>query len=86
MIGGECELISSDIADKSFSKRIVDLTLQRFGKIDILVNNAGVQYQQNDLECISYEQFDRTMKVNIFGIINYKFIFCNNLLWRNTIN
>ena len=62
------ELISDDIADKSFSKRIVDLTLQRFVKIYILANNAGVQYQQDDLEFISDEQLDRTMKVNIYGM------------------
>ena len=67
-LGGECLLMSGDIADKSFSKQIVNKTLSTFGKIDILVNNAGVQYQQDYLECISDEQFDRTMKVNIYGM------------------
>lgn len=68
MLGGECELLSGDISKKSFSKHIVEFTLRRFGKIDILVNNAGVQYQQDTLECISDEQFDKTMKVNIYGM------------------
>ena len=67
-LGGECELISGDISDRNFCKQIVNLALQRFGKIDILINNAGVQYQQDSLECISDEQFDRTMKVNIYGM------------------
>ena len=67
-LGGECELLSGDITHKNFCKEIVNCTLQRFGKIDILVNNAGVQYQQDCLECISDEQFDRTMKVNIYGM------------------
>ena len=67
-MGGECELLSGDISDKKFCKEIVDFTLQRFGKIDVLVNNAGVQYQQDYLECISDEQFDRTMKVNVYGM------------------
>ena len=67
-LGGECLLMSGDIADKSFSKQIVNKTLSIFGKIDILVNNAGVQYQQDYLDCISDEQFDRTMKVNIYGM------------------
>ncbi len=67
-MGGECLLISGDLADKSFSKKIVKCTLEKFGKIDILVNNAGVQYQSKSLECISDEQFDRTMKVNIYGM------------------
>ena len=68
LLGGECELISGDISEKRFCKGIVDFTLKRFGKIDILVNNAGVQYQQDYLECISDEQFDRTMKVNVYGM------------------
>ena len=67
-MGGECLFLSGDIADKSFSKEIVNKTLDRFGKIDILVNNAGVQYQQDYLNCISDEQFDRTMKVNVYGM------------------
>lgn len=68
LLGGECELISGDISEKRFCKEIVDFTLKRFGKIDVLVNNAGVQYQQDYLECISDEQFDRTMKVNVYGM------------------
>lgn len=67
-LGGECLLMSGDIADKNFSKEIVKKTLEKFGKIDILINNAGVQYQQDYLDCISDEQFDRTMKVNIYGM------------------
>ncbi len=67
-LGGECLLLSGDISDKNFCKKIVEATINRFGKINILVNNAGVQYQQDSLECISDEQFDRTMKVNIYGM------------------
>lgn len=67
-LGGECLLLSGDISEKNFCKEIVSSTLQRFGKIDILVNNAGVQYQQDSLENICDEQFDRTMKVNIYGM------------------
>ncbi len=67
-LGGECLLLSGNIADKNFCKCIVKETLKRFGKIDILVNNAGVQYQQDCLENISDEQFDWTMKVNIYGM------------------
>lgn len=67
-LGGECLLLSGDIATKEFCKKIVSETIRRFGKIDILVNNAGVQYQQDSLDCISDEQFDKTMKVNVYGM------------------
>ena len=67
-LGGECLLISGDISDHNFCKKIVEETIKKYGKIDILVNNAGVQYQQDYLENISDEQFDWTMKVNIYGM------------------
>ena len=67
-LGGKCLLLAGDITDKNFCQKIVKTTLKEFGKIDILVNNAGVQYQKDSLEDISDEQFDRTMKVNIYGM------------------
>lgn len=67
-LGGECLLLSGDITNKEFCKKIVEQTLKKFRKIDILINNAGVQYQQDSIECISDEQFDRTMKVNVYGM------------------
>jgi len=67
-LGGECHLIMGDISNHNFCTHVVRETLNRYGKIDILVNNAGVQYQQDSLECISDEQFDWTMKVNIYGM------------------
>ncbi len=67
-LGGECLLIKGDITKHKFCKEIVRKTMERYGKIDVLVNNAGVQYQQDKLENISDEQFDWTMKVNIYGM------------------
>ena len=67
-LGGECLLIRGDITNHNFCREIVSKTLNKYGKIDVLVNNAGVQYQKNRLEDISDEQFDYTMKVNIYGM------------------
>lgn len=67
-LGGECFLIMGDISKHDVCKKIVETTLNKYGKIDILVNNAGVQYQQDKLENISDNQFDWTMKVNIYGM------------------
>ena len=67
-LGGDCLLLKGDITSHKFCRQIVEETLKKYGKIDILVNNAGVQYQQDRLEDISDEQFDWTMKVNIYGM------------------
>lgn len=67
-LGGECLLIKGDLSDHNFCKYVVDEVVKNYGKIDILVNNAGVQYQQDSLCDISDEQFDWTMKVNVYGL------------------
>jgi len=66
--GGTSLLLKGDLKDKNFCDYIVKETMNKFGKIDILVNNAGVQYQQKSLLDISDEQFDYTMKTNIYSI------------------
>ena len=67
-LGGTCLLLAGDITNYNFCSKIIEETLSHFGKIDVLVNNAGVQYQQNSLLDITEEQFDHTMKVNIYGM------------------
>lgn len=67
-LGGECLLIRGDITNHDFCKMIVKETLDKFGKIDILVNNAGVQYQKDKLEDITDDQFDYTLRVNVYGM------------------
>ena len=67
-LGGTCLLLAGDIKDTSFCDKIVDETMKKFGKIDILVNNSGVQYQQKSLLDITDEQFDLTMKTNIYSM------------------
>lgn len=67
-LGGECHLIRGDLSKHNFCKKVIEETINKYGKLDILVNNAGVQYQQDKLEDICDEQFDWTMKVNIYGM------------------
>jgi 3-oxoacyl-[acyl-carrier protein] reductase len=47
--------------------KLVDATLDEFGKIDILVNNAGIHFVFPNLESVTEEEFNRTMAVNVGG-------------------
>jgi NAD(P)-dependent dehydrogenase (short-subunit alcohol dehydrogenase family) len=64
--GGTCLLMPGDIAYKDFCKKLVECTVDKFGKLDILINNAGVQFPQNSIECISSSQLKTTYSINIF--------------------
>ncbi len=65
--GRKCILIKGDLRDESFSKKIVEQTLNELGKIDILVNNAGYQMPQNSILDITTEQLLRTFETNILS-------------------
>lgn len=67
-LGGECLLISGDLKDSNFCQSVINQVINKYGKIDVLVNNAGVQYQQVNLEDISDEQFDFTLRTNIYSM------------------
>ena len=65
--GRKCTLINGDISNADFCKQVIEQTFTTYGKIDILVNNAAVQYENKEFKTIPDEQFDKTMKTNIYG-------------------
>jgi len=65
--GKEAFLIATDISKEENCKKIIEQSLEKFGRIDILINNAAVQYVQHDVENISAEQLEYTFRVNIFS-------------------
>ena len=65
--GRECICIPQDIRDEQGCKRVIETVVAAWGRIDVLVNNASVMYSVEDITDITTEQFDRTMKTNIYG-------------------
>ena len=59
--------IPGDLREESFCKKVVDESLRGLGGLDIIVNNAGRQQTHKSILDISTEQFDWTMKTNIYA-------------------
>lgn len=65
--GRKCLVSKGDVSDPAYCKEAVDATLKAFGKIDILVNNAAFQVHTKEIEDLSLEHFDLTLKTNLYG-------------------
>jgi hypothetical protein len=65
--GRRCITSSGDVADPAFCAAAVDRTIKELGQLDILVNNAAFQEHVSDLEDLTEEHFDRTLKTNLYG-------------------
>jgi len=67
--GQKIETVSMNVADNNDVQQKIKTAVEKFGAPDILVNSAGIG-KAGYFEDISYEAFDRVMKVNVYGTRN----------------
>ena len=59
--------IPGDLRDEAFCGRLVDEAVKALGGLDIVVNNAGRQQSRDPILELTSEEFDATMKTNIYA-------------------
>ena len=59
--------IPGDLRDEAFCQKLVADAVTGLGGLDILVSNAGRQQSHDSMLDLSTEQFDATMKTNIYA-------------------
>jgi NAD(P)-dependent dehydrogenase (short-subunit alcohol dehydrogenase family) len=59
--------IPGDLRDEAFCQRLMAETLQKLGGLDIVVCNAARQQSKPSILDITTEDFDATMKTNIYA-------------------
>jgi len=59
--------LPGDLREESFCQKLVEDAVKGLGGLDIVVSNAGRQQAHDSLLDISSEQFDWTMKTNIYA-------------------
>jgi NAD(P)-dependent dehydrogenase (short-subunit alcohol dehydrogenase family) len=65
--GRKAVAIPGDLRDEAFCKKLVNDAVQALGGLDILVSNAARQQTKPSILDISTEDFDATMKTNIYA-------------------
>jgi NAD(P)-dependent dehydrogenase (short-subunit alcohol dehydrogenase family) len=67
--GRQAVTVAADLRDEARCQEVVDRAVREFGRIDVLVSNAAYQMAQDDgIEGITTEQFDRVMKTNVYAM------------------
>ncbi len=64
---GQSHFVQGKVDDPADAQRIVDQTVEHFGRIDILVNNAGIVLP-GTVDNSTIEDWDQTIAVNVRGV------------------
>lgn len=66
--GGDALFVKTDVSDLESVKYLFETIKDRYGRLDYAVNNAGIEGEQNETADCTFENFDRTIKVNLYGV------------------
>ena len=66
--GGEVLAVPTDLRVSAEVERLVQKTVERFGRIDILVNNAGVNPRGLFLDATD-EEWEQAWQINVMGVV-----------------
>ncbi len=65
--GRKAIAIPGDLREEAFCQELIATAVDRLGGLDILVSNAGRQQSHDSILDITSEDFDATMKTNIYA-------------------
>jgi NAD(P)-dependent dehydrogenase (short-subunit alcohol dehydrogenase family) len=68
-VGQSVVALPADISKSRDVTALVDSALKEFGHLDVLVNNAGVVGPSGAIESVDWEEWIRTIEVNLLGSV-----------------
>jgi 3-oxoacyl-[acyl-carrier protein] reductase len=60
----------ADVSDAAQVEAVVELAVQRFGRLDVLVSNAGVLSPNGRIHNLTTDDWDRAFRVNVLGAVH----------------
>jgi NAD(P)-dependent dehydrogenase (short-subunit alcohol dehydrogenase family) len=66
--GGEAVVIETDVTNPEECRRVVDTSIERYGKVDVLFNNVGRGFRGTVLEATD-EEWQQAMDTNVLSMV-----------------
>ncbi len=67
---GTVETALADVGDVEQVRAVVDLAVERFGRLDVLISNAGVLSPNGRIHNLATEDWERAFRINVLGAVN----------------
>jgi 3-oxoacyl-[acyl-carrier protein] reductase len=67
---GAVETALADVGDADQVAAVVDLAVERLGRLDVLVGNAGVLSPSGRIHNLTTEDWERAFRVNVLGAVH----------------
>ena len=68
-LGGDAAFVRADVAKDGDVKKMVDFTVDKYGKLDVAFNNAGVEWT-GPLDQATEAEYRRIFDINVWGVLN----------------
>jgi meso-butanediol dehydrogenase / (S,S)-butanediol dehydrogenase / diacetyl reductase len=67
---GSVETVLADVSELDQVEAVVQLAVERFGRLDVLISNAGVLSPNGRIHNLKTEDWERAFRINVMGAVN----------------